>query len=133
MIPQPTRASRVFPRASRTSTLGHVKSPRPRSRHTQPESAASLIESVVARLGGDARAVEHRVFDGYGMAVGELLRHRSQPEKLRGTTLFVRVSSSAIAHQVTMLKGEILTRLAEVIGAGTVTDIRTRVGTLGAP
>jgi hypothetical protein len=109
-----------------------VKSPRSRSRHTEPESAASLINAVVAKIGGDARAIEHRVFDGYGIAVGELLRHRTQPEKLRGSTLFVRVGSSAIAHELTMLKGEILGRLAHVIGPGMVTDIRTRVGPLGA-
>jgi hypothetical protein len=85
---------------------------------------------VVAKIGGDARAVEHRVFDGFGIAIGQLLRHRTQPEKLRGSTLFVRVGSSAIAHEVTMLKGEILSRLAQVIGPGLVTDLRTRVGPL---
>ena len=112
--------------------LGRVKSSRPRSRHTQPESAAALVNAVVAKIGGDARALEHKVFDGFAVAVGQLLRHRTQAEKLRGTTLFVRVGSSAIAHEVTMLKGEILVRLAEVIGAGVVSDIRTRVGPLGA-
>jgi hypothetical protein len=105
-----------------------VKPHRPRSRHTEPESAASLVSAVVAKIGGDARAVEQRVFDGFGIAVGQALRQRMQAEKLRGTTLFVRVGSSAIAHQVTMLKGEILVRLAEVIGPGVVSDIRTRVG-----
>ena len=110
-----------------------MKSPRRRSRHTEPESAADLVNTVVARIGGDARALEHRVFDGYGAAVGDLLRHRSQPEKLRGSTLFVRVGSSAIAHELTMLKGEILARLAHVLGPGAVTDIRTRVGPLAAP
>ena len=109
-----------------------MKSPRPRSRHTQPESAASLVNAVVAKIGGDSRALEHRVFDGFAVAVGQVLRHRTQAEKLRGTTLFVRVGSSAIAHEVTMLKGEILVRLAEVIGAGVVSDIRTRVGPLSA-
>jgi hypothetical protein len=109
-----------------------VKSPRPRSRHTQPETAADLIGAVVAKIGGDARALEHRVFDGYGLAVGELLRERSQPEKLRGSTLIVRVGSSAIAHQLTLLKGEILAKMAESIGPGAVTDIRTRVGPLRA-
>jgi hypothetical protein len=103
---------------------------RPRSRHTQPESAADLVHVVMAKVGGDARALEHRVFDGYGVAVGAVLRHRTQPEKLRGSTLFVRVGSSAIAHELTMLKGDILTRLAEIIGPGAVTDIRTRVGPL---
>jgi hypothetical protein len=110
--------------------LSPVKSKRPRSRHTIPESAADLVSAVVAKIGGDARALEHRVFDGFGVAVGQLLRHRTQPEKLRGSTLFVRVGSSAIAHEVTMLKGEILVRLAEVIGPGVVGDIRTRVGPL---
>jgi hypothetical protein len=105
-----------------------VKSPRRRSRHTEPETVASLVNAVVAKIGGDARAIEHRVFDGYSVAVGSLLRHRSQPEKLRGSTLFVRVGSSAIAHELTMLKGEILVRLAEVLGPGVVADIRTRVG-----
>jgi predicted nucleic acid-binding Zn ribbon protein len=105
-----------------------VKSPRRRARHTEPETAASLVNAVVAKIGGDARATEHRVFDGYAVAVGTLLSHRTHPEKLRGSTLFVRVGSSAIAHQLTMLKGEILVRLAEVIGPGVVADIRTRVG-----
>jgi hypothetical protein len=105
-----------------------VKPPRRRSRHTQPETAADLVNAVVAKIGGDARATEHRVFDGYALAVGTLLSHRSQPEKLRGSTLFVRVGSSAIAHQVAMLKGDILVRLAEVLGPGVVNDIRTRVG-----
>jgi hypothetical protein len=109
-----------------------VKSSRPRSRHTEPESAASLVSAVVAKIGGDGRALEHRVFDGFGVAVGQLLRHRTQPEKLRGSTLFVRVGSSAIAHEVTMLKGEILVRLAEVLGTSVVKDIRTRVGPLDA-
>jgi hypothetical protein len=110
-----------------------VKSSRPRSRHTEPESVASLVGAVVAKIGGNGRALEHRVFDGYGVAVGPLLRERTEPEKLRGTTLFVRVASSALAHQLTMLKGDILARLADVIGPGAVTDLRTRVGPLRAP
>lgn len=106
--------------------------PRRRSRNVQPETSASLVSAVVARLGGDARAVEQRVFDGYGLAVGGLLRQRSEPEKLRGATLFVRVNSSAVAHELTMLKGEILMRMAEALGAQMVSDIRTRVGPLRA-
>jgi hypothetical protein len=132
MIPQGDGLSPLFPRQIGKRTVSRVKSPRPRSRHTEPESAASLISAVVAKIGGDARALEHRVFDGYATAVGELLRHRTQPEKLRGTTLLVRVGSSAIAHELTMLKGEILARLGQILGDGVVTDLRTRVGPLRA-
>ena len=105
---------------------------RPRPRSAEPQSAASLIGEVVARIGGDARALEHRVFDAYNAAVGALLRQRTQPDRLRGATLFVRVGSSAIAHQVTLLKGEILAQMAGALGAGVVTDMRTRVGPLRA-
>jgi hypothetical protein len=100
---------------------------RPRS-NSEPETAASLVDAVVARLGGSGRALEHRVFDSYSVAVGTLLRQRTEPERLRGATLFVRVGSSAIAHQLTLLKGEILERLTLTLGAGVVTDLRTRVG-----
>jgi hypothetical protein len=43
----------------------------------------------------------------------------------------VRVTSAALAHELTLLRGEILTRLAAELGAETVTEIRTRVGALG--
>jgi predicted nucleic acid-binding Zn ribbon protein len=90
------------------------------------------MSAVMARIGGDARALEQRVFDRYGVVVGELLRQRTQPESLKGATLYVRVGSSAIAHQVTILRAEIVGKLAEALGPGVVTDIRTRVGPLRA-
>jgi hypothetical protein len=83
---------------------------------------------MLARLGGQGRALEFRVFDCYTRVVGELFRARTAPERLAGTTLFVRVTSSALAHEVTLMRGEILARLSAELGAGTVTELRTRVG-----
>jgi hypothetical protein len=37
-----------------------------------------------------------------------------------------------MAHQITLLKREILTRMQPLVAAGTVTDLRTRVGPLDA-
>lgn len=86
----------------------------------------------MARIGGDDRAREHRVFAAFDTAVGAALRKQTEPETLKGTTLFVRVTSSAMAHHVTLLKGEILTQLTRVLGNGIVNDLRTRVGPLKA-
>lgn len=86
--------------------------------------------AVMSRLGGDSRAREQRVFAAYSSAVGEVLGRQTQPESVRSTTLFVRVDSSAMAHQLTLLKGEILGRMAPLLAPGTVTDLRTRVGML---
>ena len=88
---------------------------------------------VLARLGGQGRALEFRVFDCYTRVVGELLRARTAPERLAGTTLFVRVATSALAHEVTLLRGEILAKLAAELGPGTVAELRTRVGKIEPP
>jgi len=93
-----------------------------------PESSAQLMDQVLARLGGSGRALEFRVFEAYSGAVGEMLRARSHPERLTGKTLQIRVASSALAHELTMLRREVLTRIAREVGNDIVTDLRTRVG-----
>jgi predicted nucleic acid-binding Zn ribbon protein len=93
-----------------------------------PETSADLMNQVLARLGGTGRALEFRVFEAYNGAVGEMLRARSAPERLNGKTLQVRVASSALAHELTMLRHDVLARIAREVGDDIVTDLRTRVG-----
>jgi hypothetical protein len=83
---------------------------------------------VLARLGGAGRAREFRVFDCYARVVGEAFRARTQPERLAGTTLIVRVTSAALAHEIVLLRNEILARMTAELGPGAVTEIRTRIG-----
>jgi hypothetical protein len=82
----------------------------------------------MASIGGDWRGREHKVFAVYDDVGGEFLRKHSRPDSLRDGTLMVRVSSSAIAHHLVLLRGEILKRMAPLLPPNTVTDIRTRVG-----
>jgi predicted nucleic acid-binding Zn ribbon protein len=108
--------------------------PRPRARGpVRPQAAApvssdALMGEVLARLGGAGRAREFRAFDCYARAVGETFRARTQPERLAGTTLMVRVASSALAHELTLLRAEILARMTAELGPNVVTELRTRVG-----
>jgi hypothetical protein len=85
---------------------------------------------VLGRLGGAGRAREFRVFDCYARAVGPTFRARTQPERLAGTTLFVRVASSALAHELVLLRAELIARMSTELGPGVVTELRTRVGPL---
>jgi predicted nucleic acid-binding Zn ribbon protein len=93
-----------------------------------PETSGDLMNQVLARLGGTGRALEFRVFEAYNGAVGEMLRARTSPERLNGKTLQVRVASSALAHELTMLRHDVLARIAREVGDDIVTDLRTRVG-----
>lgn len=90
------------------------------------------MTTLMTRLGGNHRAREQRIFAAYSSAVGEVLARQSHAESVRDTILFVRVDSSAMAHQVTLLKGEILRRMAPQLDPGMITDLRTRVGPLYA-
>jgi len=96
-----------------------------------PVTSDALMGEVLARLGGSGRAREFRVFDCYARAVGEMLRTRTQPERLAGTTLLVRVASAALAHEVVLMRAEIITRMTAELGPGVVTELRTRVGAIG--
>lgn len=104
--------------------------PRPRVQDT-PETAADLISGLLSRLGGKGRALEYRVFDAYARAAGHVLASRTTPDSFREGTLFVRTTSSALAHEIVLLRVELLTRMEAVLGPGVVKEIRTRVG--GAP
>jgi hypothetical protein len=104
---------------------------RPRRRKSEPELASALVSTVVGNIGGSWRGREQRVFLVYADIGGDFLRKHTRPDSLRDGTLFVRVSSSAIAHHLTLLRGEILQRMAPLLPPGMVTDIRTRVGPLG--
>lgn len=83
---------------------------------------------VLARLGGEGRALEFRVFECYSRVIGPILDARTSPERLAGTTLYVRVSSAALAHEVTLLRGAILDKMISELGPNAVTELRTRVG-----
>jgi hypothetical protein len=86
------------------------------------------MAQVISHMGGPKRANELQVFSAYDEAVGPRLRQQSRADHLHSGTLYVRVASSAMAHQITLLKGEILARMAERLPPGKVSDLRTRVG-----
>jgi len=78
--------------------------PRIRRRKSEPEHASSLVSAVVANLGGDRRGREQQVFGVYADIGGEFIRKHTRPDALRDGVLIVRVSSSAIAHHLTLLR-----------------------------
>ena len=106
---------------------------RPSTSEQDPEATADLMGTLLCRLGGSGRGLEYRVFEAWSQSVGDVLRSRTAPDGFRGGTLFIRVGSSALGHELTLLRAEILSRLGASLGPGVVTDIRTRVGVVAPP
>jgi hypothetical protein len=106
--------------------------PKHREHKGPPETMAELMGGLLSRLGGEGRGLEFRVFESYNRVVGDVLRARTQPERVAGTTLFVRVATSALAHELTLMRGEIIEKMSVELGAGTITELRTNVGAIEA-
>ena len=85
---------------------------------------------MLTRLGGTGRSLEQRVFAAFESAAGEVFARHAQPDRLANKTLFVRAETAAIAQELTLVRAELLERMAEELGAGLVEDLRTRTGPL---
>jgi hypothetical protein len=110
-----------------------VKARRPVRVQEEPERSEDLMAGLLARIGGSGRGLEYRVFDAYSKVAGAMLAARSTPDSFRDGTLFVRTTSAALAHEITLLRAELVARMTDVLGPGLVRDVRTRVGaTAGA-
>jgi hypothetical protein len=96
----------------------------------EPESTADLMAGLLSRLGGSGRGLEYRVFSAYTEAAGDVLRTRTLPDGFREGTLFIRVASAALGHELTLLREDLLARMNALLGDSVVRSIRTRVGTI---
>lgn len=106
-----------------------------RRRHgkrAEPAPIASLLPAAMRRMGGEPRVREGRIFAAYERAVGEALRRHTRADALHGSTLFARVNSSALAHQITLLRADILAKMRTDLGDDVPTELRTRIGPLDA-
>jgi hypothetical protein len=96
----------------------------------EPQPARELIEPLFHWLKLDERARQFRALRAFALAAGPRIAGRARAEALRGPILFVRVSSSAWAHELHALKHEILDKLRRTSGGEQVAELRFSVGPL---
>lgn len=85
------------------------------------------LDHVVNNLLASARyrpAVPYLAFWGWAEMVGTTLARHTRPWKVSGHTLVVAATSGPWASELFMLRQELLTRLADRLGKGVVTDLR---------
>ncbi len=95
-----------------------------------PSSVAAALEGFVARQGWGDRLRGARVFERWESIVGAALAARCEPVRVAGGTLVIRAESQVWATQLHYLTPHLLRSTTEVLGQGTVRDIRVVVGPL---
>jgi predicted nucleic acid-binding Zn ribbon protein len=99
-------------------------SARPRRDDPQPLNAA--VGGLLSARGWRQRAAVGAVFGDWPQIVGPQLASHTRPDGFENGELTVTADSDAWAAQVRLMAPQIIKRLAEELGHGTVTRIRVR-------
>jgi predicted nucleic acid-binding Zn ribbon protein len=92
-----------------------------------PRPIGPAVDRFVQRFGGVRAATLEAVFSHWEEAVGPGVAAHTHPLSLRDGTLVVAVDNPAWATQLRLLHGELVSRLAAVVGEGAVTRLEVRV------
>ncbi|HHY37611.1 MAG TPA: DUF721 domain-containing protein [Clostridia bacterium] len=88
---------------------------------------SSILWSLINRIGGERRAKEITAASAWNAVVGPEIAKRTSVLSVKDGRLYVGVETSTWAHQLTLLKTEILSRLNRVVGEAVLKDIRFRI------
>jgi predicted nucleic acid-binding Zn ribbon protein len=110
--------------AALTGTQSPAWSARPRRDDPQPLNAA--VGGLLSARGWRQQAAVGAVFSGWTEIVGPQLATHTKPEAFSEGELVVAADSDAWAAQIRLMAPQLLKRLAEELGHGTVRRIRVR-------
>ncbi len=95
----------------------------------QPRPTVEFVDAIFRRLKLDATARAFLAMRAFTEAA-HTLKARARAERLRGTTLYVRVASAAWSQQLHALKAELLEKTRAIAGGDAIHDLRFEVGPL---
>lgn len=92
------------------------------------EKISIPLGTMLAKRGLGGRLKEYRIFGQWKKIVGTVIALHAQPLSVRGKTLSVVVDSSAWMQQLTMLKPEIIRKVARGLGHAAIERITLKIG-----
>lgn len=129
--PQPTAGSRQPSSADPERTRPTPDTPlspswSARPRREDPELLNAALGDLLSARGWQARAAVGSVFGNWPAIVGPQVAAHTTPESFDNGELTVTADSDTWATQVRLLTPQLLNRLAEELGEGTITHLRIR-------
>jgi predicted nucleic acid-binding Zn ribbon protein len=103
-----------------------------RRRRDDPQALNAAFGGLLSARGWRQRAAVGAVFGGWADIVGPQVAAHTRPDSFDEGELVIIADSDAWAAQVKLLTPQLLRRLAEELGAGTVRKVRVR-GPAGRP
>lgn len=104
-----------------------------RSRRGKPSSLADILRERFGSLGLEKRLHQAQIFSRWEETVGSRIAGHSRPAYVRNGRLTIIVDSPAWSQQLSLLRPDLLRKMAAVIGEGVITDIYLTSGTVDPP
>ena len=93
------------------------------ARGRRPESIGDILKERIGALGWEGRLREEKVLTGWDAAVGPQIAAHARPSHITDRRLTVVTESPVWTQQLSLLKPELLRRIAGNFGPGVVTDL----------
>jgi predicted nucleic acid-binding Zn ribbon protein len=93
-----------------------------------PAHIGSVLTNSFNSLGLEARLKEYRIKNEWQMIVGGNISKKARPVRLVGKTLHAKVTSSPWMTELRFLKNDIITKINDRVGEGTVEEIVFKTG-----
>src|ERR1700722_18757754 len=93
----------------------------------EPLPVAASLDRLASSLGAPRAGVLTAVFSGWADLVGPDVAAHARPISLREGVLVVSVDQPGWATQLRYLSAELLRRVADAAGVGSVTEVQVRV------
>ncbi|MDR0435214.1 MAG: DciA family protein [Propionibacteriaceae bacterium] len=108
--------------------VGKAKPPRPRSarKTAELEPVGALLSQVVAEQGWTKQLAIQQLFANWPALVGETNAAHSRPEGYRDGVVSIAAESTTWATALRTIAPQLVARLNEVLGEGTVTRVEVR-------
>jgi len=87
-------------------------------KRTKPSGLSSILEAISKELGLEKGLFFHRLKKAWPTVVGQTIASHSMPEKIRFSTLTLRVDGAAWMHELSFFKGEMLQKINRKLGKG---------------
>lgn len=97
-----------------------------------PTELRALLDRVLRGFGAPGTDAVELVFGRWAEVVGGVLAARTRPVALEQETLVLEADDPAVVSHVRWLEQDLLTRLAELLGAGRVRRVEVRVARPGS-
>lgn len=90
------------------------------------ESIGSIIENVVSKLNVENKINKANLFNHWREIVGEEISKRTKPKKLIKGLLFVSVTTSTWANELSLMSDQLIDKINSYVGRKVVKEIRFR-------